>query len=118
MLQVIERSTRVLDACVQGRTTGYGQRRRFRLHVATPPTQKKMNLEEQVAALIESNNYLQKQVAELTADRDRFLQALVGAAEMALNNNVTAAMMPKDMRRVLTEYVKNQNGKTTQKASV
>ncbi len=56
--------------------------------------------EERIAAL-------EKKVLELTADRDRFLQALRGAAEMALENNITAAMMPKDMKRVLSEYVKN-----------
>jgi hypothetical protein len=55
---------------------------------------------------------LEEKVKELTADRDRFLNALRGAAEMALQNNVTAAMMPKDMKRVLQEYVKTNGQKT------
>jgi predicted house-cleaning NTP pyrophosphatase (Maf/HAM1 superfamily) len=68
-------------------------------------------IEQAFAILCDRVAVLEKQVAELTADRDRFLNALRGAAEMALHNNVTAAMMPKDMKRVLQEYVRTNGTK-------
>jgi hypothetical protein len=55
---------------------------------------------------------LETEIAALTVDRNRFLDAMRGAAEMALNNNVALAMMPKHMKEVLKEYVKN--GKTNE----
>jgi hypothetical protein len=66
-----------------------------------------MILEERLAVLEARMCTLEKQVAELTVDRDRFVNALKGAAEMALANNVASAMLPKEMRTVLKEYVTN-----------
>jgi hypothetical protein len=66
-----------------------------------------MILEERLVVIEARMCALEKQVAELTVDRDRFLNALKGAAEMALSNNVASAMMPKEMRNVLKEYIAN-----------
>jgi hypothetical protein len=56
------------------------------------------SLEERVRAL-------ELTCTELRNDRDRFLAALKGAAEMCLQNPMVVAMIPKAMKEDLRKYV-------------
>jgi hypothetical protein len=48
---------------------------------------------------------LQNRVTALEIDRDRFMSALKGAAEMCLKNPLVLSMLPKQMKEDLKAYL-------------
>jgi hypothetical protein len=55
-------------------------------------------IEQKIAAL-------QNRVTALEIDRDRFMSALKGAAEMCLKNPLVLSMLPKQMKEDLKAYL-------------
>lgn len=52
---------------------------------------------------------LLQRVQSLEADRDRFMNAMRGAAEMCLQNPLVVSMLPKQMKTDLRAYLDKAN---------
>jgi hypothetical protein len=55
--------------------------------------------------LTERLSKIEARLKSVEEDRDRFLNALRGAAEMCLGNPMVSALIPKDMKNDLRAYL-------------
>jgi hypothetical protein len=73
--------------------------------VGATPTAKSVAPVSTEITLAQRLNALEARIAALEADRDRFLGALRGAAEMCLQNTLVVSMLPKKMKEDLRAYL-------------